>query len=67
MLSGGATLYAVSLMVALASDDSTWDRYIPLFRAGQGIGFLVFVVGVLAIVVIALTKCIGSLVKHINQ
>jgi heme/copper-type cytochrome/quinol oxidase subunit 1 len=67
ILSGGAILYVVSLMVALASDDSTWDKYIPLFRVGQDIGFLVFVVGVLSIAVVALTKCIGLLVKRLNQ
>jgi len=63
----GAALYAISLFVALASDDSTWDRYIPLFRLGQGVGFFVFVVGLLGIVIIALTKGIGMSVKRIKH
>lgn len=67
ILSGGAVLYAVSLLVALASDGTTWDRYIPLFREGQEIGFLVFVVGVLSIVIVALSVCIGWLIKRLNQ
>lgn len=67
VLFSGAILYAVSLIVALASDDSTWDRYIPIFRVGQDIGFLIFIVGLLSIVIIALTKCIGLLVKRTSQ
>ena len=67
ILSGGVFLYVVSLLVALASDDSTWDRYIPMFRVGQDIGFLAFVVGVLSIVILALMKCIKLLGKRIDQ
>lgn len=64
ILLGGALFYAVSLLVALASDGTTWDRYIPLFRYGQDIGFLVFAGGLLGVAIVALTTCIGWLSKH---
>jgi hypothetical protein len=35
ILFGGAALYAISLFVALASDGTTWEKHVPLFRLGQ--------------------------------
>ncbi|MGH9689290.1 MAG: hypothetical protein ACRD5K_19660 [Candidatus Acidiferrales bacterium] len=66
ILLGGAVLYAGSLLVAPASDGTTWDRYIPLFRTGQDIGMLVFALGVLSLVIVALSQCIGWLAKGMS-
>jgi len=67
ILAGGAGLYSVSLLVALASDGTTWDRYIPLFREGQEIGFLISGVGVLSIAVVALSVCTASVINKLNH
>lgn len=63
VLSAGAALYALNLFVALASDGTTWDKYIPLFRVGMDIGTLIFVIGTLTILITALVMCFRWFVK----
>jgi hypothetical protein len=67
LLASGSGLYSASLLVALASDDSTWDRYIPLFRSGQDIGFLIFVASLMMMAVAAVAASIGWLIEQINR
>jgi hypothetical protein len=67
ILAGGAGLYSVSLLVALASDGTTWHRYIRLFRDGQEIGLLISGVGVLSIAVVSLSLYIASIINNLNH
>jgi hypothetical protein len=64
ILFAGAALYALNLFVALASDGTTWDKYIPLFRVGMDIGTLLFAIGTMGILIMALVICLRWLVKR---
>ena len=64
ILFAGAALYAASLFVALASDGTTWDKYIPLFRVGMDTGTLVFAIGTLGILITALVTGFRWLLKR---
>jgi hypothetical protein len=65
ILASGAALYSISLLVALGSEGTAWNRYVPLFRDGQDVGFLVLGVGVLNIVIVALSVCIGWMINQL--
>jgi hypothetical protein len=62
---GGCVLFAVSLIIAIRLSDSTGDRWIPVFRIGQFIGQVAFLVGLLIILIGLLTKLVQFLLRSI--
>jgi TRAP-type C4-dicarboxylate transport system permease small subunit len=57
----GLIFFVLNLIVALRLSDTTGDRWIPVFRVGQLIGQIAFLVGMLGIVIVFVKDLIGNL------
>lgn len=57
----GLIFFVVNLFVALRLSDTTGDRWIPVFRVGQLIGQVAFLVGVLGVAIVFAIKLIRYL------